>query len=139
MDDQTWYTVLGGLLSGLVGVGLFFLQRFKAGRDEQQNLIFRIYQIIAIPSHPEIFMDWRAWAMSHGAIFETEQKEVHSLALLLKDRKLGRKIYLFDLRSKEEREALLKELGRRLNSRLLKLIDEELAKAVSVTSEKTTP
>lgn len=34
MDSQTWYTVLGGLLSGLVGVGLFFLQRFKAGRDE---------------------------------------------------------------------------------------------------------
>lgn len=139
MHCQTWYTILGGLLSGLVGVGLFFLQRSRAKYDEQQNLIFRIYQIITVPSHPEIFTDWKSWAMSHGAIFDTEQKEIHSLALLLKDKDLGRKIYRFDLRSKEEREALLKELERRLNPKLLKLIDEELAKAVSMTSDKTTP
>jgi hypothetical protein len=139
MTSQTWLTVLGGLLSGLVGVGLFFLQRFKAGRDEQQNVLFRIYQIIAIPGHPEITRDWMARAMSHAAIFDDEQNEIHALALLLKDRDLGRKIYRFNLRSKEEREALLKELERRLNPRLLKLIDEEWAKAVIGTPEKTTP
>ena len=139
MASQTWLTVLGGLLSGLVVVALFFLQRFKARRDEQQNLLFRIYQIIAIPGRPEFTRDSMAIFATSMAIFETEQKEIRSLALLLKDKGFARKIYRFNLRVKDEREALLKELEHRFNPRLLKLIDEERAKAVNITSEKTTP
>jgi hypothetical protein len=74
---------------------------------------------------------------SEMRIFNDEQKEIHSLALLLKDRDLAAKIYRFNLRIKDEREALLKELERRLNPRLLKLIDEEKAKTEGVASEKT--
>jgi hypothetical protein len=137
MDSETCLTILGGLISGLVGVSLFFLQRSRAGHDEQQNLLFRIYQIIAIPGRPEITRDRMITVASEMRIFNDEQKEIHSLALLLKDRDLAAKIYRFNLRIKDEREALLKELERRLNPRLLKLIDEEKAKTEGVASEKT--
>jgi hypothetical protein len=129
MASQTWLTVLGGLLSGLVGAGLFFLQRSKAKRDEQQNLLFRIYQIIAIPGRPEITRDSVISFVSEMSIFDDEQKEIHALALLLKDKDLSRKIYRFNLHSKDERETLLKELERRLNPKLLKLIDKEAPQA----------
>lgn len=138
MDSQTWYTVLGGLLSGLVGVGLFFLQRSKAKRDEQQNLIFRIYQIIAMPGRPEFTRDMLARVVSQLTISEIEQKEIRSFALLLKDKDLANRIFRFNISSKEEKHGLLKELERRLNPGLIRLIEEETAKAVTVTSEKTT-
>ena len=139
MDSETCLTILGGLISGLVGVGLFFLQRFKAGRDEQQNLLFRIYLIIAIPDRPEYSRDTMARFVTEMRIYETEKKEIRALALLLKDKNLAGKIYRFGPRTKEERQALLTELEHRLNPRLLKLIEEEKAKAESIVAEKTTP
>jgi hypothetical protein len=127
LASQTWLTILGGLISGLVGVGLFFLQRFKARRDEQQNLLFQIYEIIAVPRRPEYSGDRGAMETNEMLMFLNGQKEIHSLALLLKDKDFSRKIYRVDLFSKAEREALLKELEGRLNPKLRKLLDKEPA------------
>jgi hypothetical protein len=138
MDYDTFLTILGGLISGLVGVGLFFLQRFKAGRDEQQNLLFQIYQIIAVPNRPEYTKDHFAMVANEMRIHSTLIGEVRSLALLLKDKDLAGKLYRFGPH-KAERKALLEELERRINPRLLKLIDKEKAEAESAGAEKTTP
>lgn len=50
MPKEVWLTTLGGFLSAAAGVLLFFIQRCKEKGDEQQDILFRIYQLMWNPT-----------------------------------------------------------------------------------------
>jgi hypothetical protein len=116
MPEQVWYTILGGFISGVVGLVLFFIQRGKQKKDEQQNYLFRIYQIIKQQS--EYGYDLR------DAREKDRWNEMLSLSLLLKNKKLAIDIYR-DCSSpgfsKEDSiNAIMQKIAKRLNKRLVR-------------------
>ena len=117
MPEDFWITLLGGFLAGVVGLSLFFIQRFKEKNDKEQNLIFRLYQLI------ERNID----VAEVGAISEMRNKwtEIKSISFLLKDADLGRETYNFAQKKSQDSkdvDAVLKKLESELNKKLVKKI-----------------
>jgi hypothetical protein len=46
MSETFWATVLGAFLSAGTGAILFFIQRWVQRKDDEKNLLFKIYQEI---------------------------------------------------------------------------------------------
>jgi gas vesicle protein len=124
MDSQTGYTILGGVLSGLVGVSLFFLQRSMAGQDEQQNLLFQILQLMVLPARADWTGDMFGMSMQEFKLHEARIKEIKTLALMVKDKELAKEIYLYDKKQSDEKESLIKKLHGRINPKLVKVLEE---------------
>ena len=117
MPEDFWITLLGGFLAGVVGLSLFFIQRFKEKNDKEQNLIFRLYQLI------ERNID----TAEVGASTEMRNKwtEIKSISFLLKDADLGRETYKFAQKKSQDSkdvDAVLKKLESKLNKKLVKKI-----------------
>jgi hypothetical protein len=90
MPKEVWLTILGGFLSGGAGITLFFIQRCKEKQDEQQNILFRIYQlVIAVTVIPHQIM--------LEAFLENRRrlKDIQALSFLVKDKELARFIWLY--------------------------------------------
>ena len=112
---------LGAFLSGLVGASLFFIQRWVQKRDDERNLLFRIYQALRDPlgfhekelreldeRDIEVFRKWT---------------ELEDLSLLVKDKNLRLDIY-FSVREgpglgKEGIESVLKKIEKKLGEKIL--------------------
>jgi hypothetical protein len=116
---------LGALLSGLVGASLFFIQRWVQKRDDERNLLFRIYQTLRDPlgfherelreleeRDIEIFRKWM---------------ELEGLSLLVKDKDLRKDIYLIVRLGPGlgDIESVLKKIEKKLNKKLLTEIRKE--------------
>ena len=117
MPETFWVTLLGGFLAGLVGLILFFIQRWKEKEDKEQSLIFRLYQLI------ERNID----TAEVGASTEMLNKwtEIKSISFLLKDADLGGETY--DIAQKKRQkgkdvDAVKKKLESKLNKKLVKKI-----------------
>ena len=120
MPKEVWLTVLGGFLSGVTGVTLFFIQRWKGKRDEQREILFRIYQLMMGP---------RGILEGEGRdrFFESIQRlrEIKSLAFLIKNKELARDIYLYAV---PPSRINAEELQRRILGRFNKKLYQELAR-----------
>lgn len=117
MPENFWVTLLGGFLAGGFGLFLFFIQRWKEKKDKEQNLIFRLYQLI------ERRIDIR----EPGGQSELDRKwtEIKSISFLLKDTDLGREIYKLTQEGNQagdHRNACLKKIASKLNKKLIKEI-----------------
>ena len=118
LPAEFWYTALGGFLSGIVGVVLFFLQRSKAKRDEQQKIFFRILELLTMP-----FMFFPnlgdKTSMRNEAKEHAEQRqEIRNLALRITDKKLSELIYFSDYNKQAEKAVCIDALRARINKRL---------------------
>lgn len=128
MDSQTCLTILGGLISGLVGVGLFFLQRFKAGRDEQRRLLFQIYQLIVIPARAAAGEDPGAIAAHQNIADAARTEEISTLAVRLKDVKLAAEVLRSSWMAEEDRYKLAVKIRARVHPKLVKFLKEQSAR-----------
>jgi len=85
MPEGFWLTILGGFLAGCFGLLLFFIQRYIESKENEQKLLFQIYNLLDQP---------HSWGAGTD-YFETIRKkrgeftQIRSLSLLLKDRKLS--------------------------------------------------
>jgi len=117
MPAEFWYTVLGGLLSGLVGASLFFLQRAKEKTGEQEAIFLRILQLMTMPRIFPNLSD--RTALHEGVQLRLEQREeVKILALRISDKKLSDQIYFCDIDKQDEKKKCIDALQARLNKRL---------------------
>ncbi len=122
MPENFWITLLGGFLAGVVGLSLFFIQRYKEKKDKEQSLIFRLYQLI------ERNID----TAEVGASTEMLNKwtEIKSISFLLKDADLGRETYEFAQKKKQDKkdvDPVLKKLESELNKKLIKEIHPNIS------------
>jgi len=113
LPEDFWITLLGGFLAGVVGLSLFFIQRWKEKKDKEQSLIFRLYQLI------ERNID----TAEVGASSEMRNKwtEIKSISFLLKDTDLGRETYKFAQRQRQDSndvDTVLEKLESKLNKEL---------------------
>ncbi len=133
MSETFWATVLGAFLSAGTGALLFFIQRCVQKRDEDQNLLFNIYQKLKRPIGPH---DGGA----EGLLREMRRRwaEVEGLTLLLRDKKLRKKIYLFVSEEPPHMivgEFILLDIRRKLNKELY----EEIRKEEEAAAKQSTP
>jgi hypothetical protein len=117
MPENFCITLLGGFLAGGFGLILFFIQRWKEKQDKEQNLLFRLYQLI------ERNID----NAEAGAISEKRRKwnEIKSISFLLKDTNIARKTYKFaqkKIQDSTDKDIILKEISSKLNKKLIKEI-----------------
>jgi|GEM_PF-3827163 len=127
MDTQTWYTILGGLISGLVGLGLFSLQRSKASKDEEQRVLFQIYQLMVVHAYVESRKDTFATISLADEIAESMRYgEIRSLSVRVKDVKLAAKIALYPQMVPEEQDKLRADIAERLNKRFSEYLKKPL-------------
>lgn len=117
MPENFWITLLGGFLAGGFGLFLFFIQRWKEKKDKEQNLLFRLYQLI------ERHIDIRA----PGVQSELDRKwtRIKSISFLLKDTDLGRETYKLTQEGNQAGNhinAVLKKIASKLNKKLIKEI-----------------
>ncbi|MBE3143932.1 MAG: hypothetical protein IMZ61_08415 [Planctomycetes bacterium] len=117
MPDEFWFTVLGGFLSGLVGLMLFFIQRLKAKKDEQKNILFEILRLFTMPKlYPNI---WDKTSLHDQARLYAEQRqEIRNLALRIRDKKLSSLIYLCDMMKRDEKEKCIAAIRKKINKRM---------------------
>ena len=123
MPENFWITLLGGFLAGGFGLFLFFIQRWKEKEDKEQNLIFRLYQLI------ERNID----GAEEDAISEKRRKwtEIKSISFLLKDTDLGRETYKFAQKKSQDSkdvDAVLEKITSKLNEELVKEIQADSSK-----------
>jgi hypothetical protein len=125
MPEEALYmilgTLLGGFLSAATGLFLFFVQSRKTRRDEDQNILYRIYLILK--TRPGFY-----GRNIDGMIVSTIENrnlwiEVESLSLLLSDKDFGNEIYSCISKTppdKDEIEIIGANIQKRLNKSVLK-------------------
>jgi hypothetical protein len=121
LPREVWQTSLGGFLSGAVGILLFFFQRWKEKADEQQDILFRIFQLVL---GPEGIVE----GAGEGQYYESLQRlrDLRALAFFVKDRELARAIYPYTTWAHYPcREEMLQKISNKLNKKLY----QELAQA----------
>jgi hypothetical protein len=117
MSETFWVTLLGGFIAGLVGLGLFLIQRCVDSKDKEQSLLFRLYQLI----DREIDIRQPEGRMN----LDIKWTEVKGLSLLLKDTELGRDVYRLGEEEDQKSKQVKKVLGKikfKLNKELVEKI-----------------
>jgi hypothetical protein len=130
MPKEVYLTILGGFLSALTGAGLFFLQRYKEKRDEQQDVLFKIYQLMSTP---------RIFGHDIEAIFENKQRlnDIRILSFLIKDKKLGSEIYLYTRPNPTIKpEVTQKKILKRLNKKMFQELIQPEPKEPNLSGDK---
>ena len=120
MPKEVWLTILGGFLSGVVGIILFFIQRWKDKRDEQQDILFRSYQLLFGP------ITFRGDGIDAFHVQHERRSDVRALCFLLKDKGLARDIYQYaglppHLSPEEMQRRILSKLDKKLYQDLAQL------------------
>jgi hypothetical protein len=120
MGYQVFYTILGGFLSAAVGAGLFFLQRYLDRGDEQQRILFQIYQLITIPSVPASGGDTFEISAQLNIADQARGQEIRSLATRIKDQELAAEVFSYKRWAPDFNNPLIEKIVGRLNPELLK-------------------
>jgi len=128
MPEYFYSTVLGGFIAGVIGLVLFFIQRVFETKDKQQNILLEIHQLLRHPfsmpprSDPERRMEGTLHAFHESNI---RNQKIKSLAFLIKDKELSKKIFLCaGHRTSETQKDIIKEIQKKLNKKLLKEIED---------------
>lgn len=125
MGSQVFYTILGGFISASVGAGLFFLQRYLERGDEQERILFQVYQLMIIPSIPASGGDTFSISAQINIAEAARAQEIRSLATRIKDEELAVEVFSYNQWSIDDNEELLKKIARLLNPELLERIGQK--------------
>ena len=118
--------IVGAFFSGLIGTGLFFLQKIFESKVKQRTVLFRIYQLIRMPS------TMHGGSLKEAAIASVSEyrqrwADVATHAYLLTDNELAAEIIIYsedERRDPKKKEELLEKISNKLNKKLRRLIKE---------------
>jgi len=123
-NSQVLFTILGGIISAAVGAGLFFLQRFLQQGDEQEKILFKIYQLMAIVPVPGTVGDPHQIDVQIQIHELANEQEIHTLATRIKDEELAIEILSYKRWRPGGNKALMDKIAERLNPKLVKKVEE---------------
>ena len=114
MCSEFLATALGGLIAGVVGLVLFFLQRCYQSRDDQRKILFKILQLIQLPVVPAGGPK-ETLPMLRFLGEERRSVEIDTLSFLVKDKKLSTELHGYFYKSENERRTVFALLTSKLN------------------------